>query len=117
MSRPYEWLIGTRYLAGARRQGFISFVAVMSVLGLMLGVAVLIVVLSVMNGFERELRSRILSVTAHATVTGLQGSFPDWPQARDKALSNKEVLAAVPFIDAQSILQHGQHVLGAQVRG
>ncbi|HTY94787.1 MAG TPA: lipoprotein-releasing ABC transporter permease subunit [Steroidobacteraceae bacterium] len=112
----YEWLIGTRYLGGARR-GFISFVAAMSVLGLMLGVAVLIVVLSVMNGFERELRSRILSVTAHATVTGLQGSFADWSAARAKALQDRQVLAAVPFIDAQAILAHGQHVVGAQIRG
>ena len=121
MNSPYEWLIGTRYLSGARRQGFISFVAAMSVLGLMLGVAVLIVVLSVMNGFERELRSRILSVTAHATVTGLQGSFPNWAAASSKALQNHEVLAAVPFIDAQAILAHGQgtgaHVIGAQIRG
>ncbi len=117
MSNAYEWLIGTRYLSGARRQGFISFVALMSVLGLMLGVAVLIVVLSVMNGFERELRSRILSVTAHATITGLQGSFPDWRAARAKATQNREVLAAVPFIDAQAILAHGQHVGGAQIRG
>jgi len=117
MSSPYEWLIGTRYLRGARRQGFISFVAAMSVLGLMLGVAVLIVVLSVMNGFERELRSRILGVTAHATVTGLQGSFADWQAARTTAMQNHEVLAAVPFIDAQAILSHGQHVLGAQIRG
>ena len=117
MNSPYEWLIGTRYLGGARRGGFISFVAVMSVLGLMLGVAVLIVVLSVMNGFERELRSRILSVTAHATVTGLQGSFADWPAARTKAMQDHEVLAAVPFIDAQAILAHGQHVVGAQIRG
>jgi lipoprotein-releasing system permease protein len=113
----YEWLIGTRYLRGAHREGFISFVAIMSVLGLMLGVAVLIVVLSVMNGFERELRNRILSVTAHATVTGLQGSFADWPAARSKALQNHEVLAAVPFIEAQAILSHGQHVVGAQIRG
>jgi lipoprotein-releasing system permease protein len=113
----YEWLIGTRYLSGARRRGFISFVAVMSVLGLMLGVAVLIVVLSVMNGFERELRTRILSVTAHATITGLQGSFPDWSAARAKATEDPEVLAAVPFIDAQAILSHGQHVGGAQIRG
>src|ERR1700722_13643047 len=96
-----EWLIGTRYLSGAGRQGFISFVAIMSVLGLMLGVAVLIVVLSVMNGFERELRTRILSVTAHATVTGLEGSFADWPVARAQATQNHEVLAAVPFIEAQ----------------
>jgi lipoprotein-releasing system permease protein len=117
MGSPYEWLIGTRYLRGAHRQGFVSFVAVMSVLGLTLGVAVLIVVLSVMNGFERELRSRILSVTAHATITGEQGDFPDWPAARAKSMQDPEVLAAVPFIDAQAMLAHGQHVLGAQVRG
>ncbi len=113
----YEWLIGTRYLSGARRQGFISFVALMSIFGLMLGVAVLIVVLSVMNGFERELRNRILSVTSHATVTGLQGSFPDWQSARAKAMLDHEVLAAVPFIESQAILSHGQHVVGAQIRG
>jgi lipoprotein-releasing system permease protein len=117
MGSPYEWLIGIRYLRGAHHQGFISFVAVMSVLGLMLGVAVLIVVLSVMNGFERELRSRILSVTAHATITGEQGDFPDWLAARAKAMQDPDVLAAVPFIDAQAMLAHGQHVLGAQVRG
>ncbi|HEX3836530.1 MAG TPA: lipoprotein-releasing ABC transporter permease subunit [Steroidobacteraceae bacterium] len=115
----YEWLIGTRYLSGARRQGFISFVAVMSVLGLMLGVAVLIVVLSVMNGFERELRTRILSVTAHATITGEQGTFADWPAARAKAMQDPEVLAAVPFIDVQAMLAnpHGKHVVGARIRG
>ena len=117
MINAYEWLIGTRYLSGARRQGFISFVALMSVFGLMLGVAVLIVVLSVMNGFERELRNRILNVTAHATVTGLQGSFPDWQAARAKALQDPEVLAAVPFIEAQAILSHGQHVVGTTIRG
>jgi lipoprotein-releasing system permease protein len=115
----YEWLIGTRYLSGARRQGFISFVAVMSVLGLMLGVAVLVVVLSVMNGFERELRARILSVTAHATILGEEGSFADWPAARAKAMQDPEVLAAVPFIDAQAMLAnpHGKHVVGARIRG
>ncbi len=117
MINAYEWLIGTRYLSGARRQGFISFVALMSVFGLMLGVAVLIVVLSVMNGFERELRTRILSVTGHATVTGLQGHFPDWQAARAKATQDPEVLAAVPFIDAQAILSHGQHVVGTGIRG
>ncbi|MFM7706804.1 MAG: lipoprotein-releasing system transmembrane subunit LolC, partial [Gammaproteobacteria bacterium] len=70
----WEWLVGTRYLRSAHRRGFVSFVAAISVLGLALGVAVLIVVLSVMNGFERELRSRMLSVTSHATLTGLEGS-------------------------------------------
>jgi len=117
MNSPYEWLIGTRYLSGARRQGFISFVAAMSVLGLMLGVAVLIVVLSVMNGFERELRTRILSVTGHAEITGLEGSFPNWQAARAKATQDPEVLAAVPFIDEQAMLSHGQHVVGTKIRG
>ncbi len=83
----------------------------------MLGVAVLIVVLSVMNGFERELRSRILSVTAHATITGLHGSFPDWSAARAKVMGDPQVQAAVPYIEAQAILSHGQHVVGAQIRG
>ena len=70
---PYEWLIGTRHLRSTHRRGFVSFVALMSVCGLVLGVATLIVVLSVMNGFERELRSRILAVTSHATIMGLSG--------------------------------------------
>ncbi|MGH8276596.1 MAG: lipoprotein-releasing system transmembrane subunit LolC, partial [Steroidobacteraceae bacterium] len=82
---PYEWLIGTRYLRSAHRRGFVSFVAFMSVCGLTLGVATLIVVLSVMNGFERELRSRILAVTAHATLTGLTGSLPDWRSLQQRA--------------------------------
>ena len=74
----YEWLIGIRYLRSKHRSGFVSFVAIMSVLGLALGVTVLIVVLSVLNGFERELRSRMLSVTSHATISGLDGHIADW---------------------------------------
>ena len=74
MNLPYEWLIGTRYLRSAHRSGFVSFVASMSVIGLALGVAVLIVVLSVLNGFERELRSRMLAVTSHAISVGKRAS-------------------------------------------
>ena len=117
MASAYEWLIGTRYLRSAQRQGFISFVALMSVLGLMLGVAVLIVVLSVMNGFERELRTRILSVTSHAQLTGLDGALPDWHAAQKQALQNHQVLAAAPYIEAQAMLAHGRHVTGTQIRG
>ena len=80
----YEWLIGTRHLRSTHRRGFVSFVALMSVCGLALGVATLIVVLSVMNGFERELRNRILSVTSHATISGLRGPIGDW-QALQRA--------------------------------
>ncbi|MEZ5460130.1 MAG: ABC transporter permease [Steroidobacteraceae bacterium] len=115
--RSYEWMIGTRYLRGAQRRGFISFVAAMSVVGLMLGVAVLIVVLSVMNGFERELRSRILAVTSHATLTGLEGALPDWRAARTAAQAMPGVRRAVPFIEAQAMVSHGRRVLATAIRG
>lgn len=117
MSSAYEWLIGTRHLRSTHRRGFVSFVAVVSVLGLMLGVATLIVVLSVMNGFERELRSRILSVTAHGTLEGLQGPLDDWPAVQRAALRSPGVLAAVPYIESESMLANGQRVSGAMVRG
>jgi lipoprotein-releasing system permease protein len=114
---PYEWLIGTRYLRSTHRRGFVSFVALMSVFGLMLGVATLITVLSVMNGFERELRSRILSVTSHATLSGLDGSMANWQAVRDFALKQPGVQAAVPYVEEQSMLANGNYVLGTTVRG
>jgi len=117
MTNPYEWLIGTRYLRSTHRRGFVSFVALISTLGLTLGVAVLIVVLSVMNGFERELRSRMLSVTSHATILGLQGPLENWRETQAGALKHPGVLAAVPFIEAQAMVAHGQSVLGTTVRG
>lgn len=117
MRRAYEWWIGTRYLSSSHRRGFISFVALISVAGLSLGVAVLIVVLSVMNGFERELRTRILSVTSHATLMGLEGALEDWRTARDTALRMPGVLAAVPYVESQSMLAHGARITGAAVRG
>jgi lipoprotein-releasing system permease protein len=117
MSSAYEWLIGTRHLRSTHRRGFVSFVAVVSVLGLMLGVATLIVVLSVMNGFERELRSRILSVTAHGTLMGLQGSLADWREVQKAAARRPGVLAAVPFIESEAMAANGKRVVGAMVRG
>lgn len=113
----YEWLIGTRYLRSTHRRGFVSIVALISVLGLGLGVAVLLVVLSVMNGFERELRSRILTVTSHATLMGLEGALEDWRHAREVALRQPGVEAAVPYIEAQAMLANGTRVAGAAVRG
>jgi len=117
MRRFYEWMIATRYLRSTHRRGFVSFVSTMSVLGLMLGIAVLIVVLSVMNGFERELRTRMLSVTAHATLMGLDGALADWHAARDAALRQPGVVAAAPYVEEQAMLAHGTHVLGTMVRG
>src|SRR5688572_14993517 len=100
----YEWLIGTRYLRSAHRSGFVSFVASMSVIGLALGVAVLIVVLSVLNGFERELRSRMLTVTSHATITGVNGAIANWRQAQRDAAREPQVVAVVPFIESRGLL-------------
>jgi lipoprotein-releasing system permease protein len=117
MASAYEWIIGTRHLRSTHRRGFVSFVALMSVAGLMLGVATLIVVLSVMNGFERELRSRILSVTSHATVMGLHGSMPDWKVVEHAAAQYPGVVAAVPYIESEALLTHGKRVTGAMVRG
>ena len=113
----YEWLIGTRYLRSTHRRGFISFVALMSVCGLMLGVATLIVVLSVMNGFERELRSRILAVTAHATLTGLSGSLTDWRSIQQQLRRQPGVQAAGSYIESQAMFAHGARMAGAAVRG
>jgi lipoprotein-releasing system permease protein len=117
MGAPYEWLIGIRYLRSAHRSGFVSFVAFMSVIGLALGVAVLIVVLSVLNGFERELRSRMLTVTSHATITGVRGDIAEWRKARAEAAQQSNVRAVVPFIESRGLLANGERVAGAMVRG
>lgn len=113
----YEWLLGTRYLRSTRGRGFLSFISVVSALGLAVGVAVLIVVLSVMNGFERELKTRILSVTSHATLTGLTGSLTDWRHDQAQALQLPGVVAAAPYIEAQALLMHGAHTAGTTIRG
>ena len=114
---PYEWLIGTRYLRSNQRRGFLSLISIVSMLGLAVGVAVLIVVLSVMNGFERELRTRILSVTSHATLMGLQGTLPDWRNAQRIAQAQPQIVAAVPYIEAQAMLVHGAASAASAVRG
>jgi lipoprotein-releasing system permease protein len=114
---PYEWLIGTRYLRSTHRSGFVSFVALMSVIGMMLGVAVLFVVLSVLNGFEKELRSRMLTVTSHATITGVEGEISDWRRAQADAMREPGIKAVVPFVESRGLLANGERVGGAMVRG
>ncbi len=117
MGAPYEIMIGTRYLRSTQRRGFLSFISLVSMLGLALGVAVLIVVLSVMNGFERELRTRILSVTAHATLMGIDGTLADWRAAQRLAEAHPEVSAAVPYVEVQAMLVHGARSAPTQLRG
>jgi len=114
---PYEWLIGTRYLRSSHRSGFVSFVASMSVIGLALGVAVLVVVLSVLNGFETELRSRMLTVTSHGTISGIDGRIYEWRRAQAELAREPGVRAVAPYIEARGLLANGTQVAGAMVRG
>jgi len=99
---PYELRIGRRYLRSTGNR-FLSFISLISMLGVAIGVAVLIVVLSVMNGFERELRTRILSVTSHATVTGFNGGLEDWPARRARAPPHPEVEAVAPYLEGEAL--------------
>ena len=94
MLRPYELFVAFRHLRSKNRNRFVSFISLISVIGIALSVAVLIVVLSVMNGFEREVRSKILSVIPHATITGLEGRLSDWEGLAELAAEEAEVLAA-----------------------
>ena len=121
MNWPYEWQIGWRYTRAGRagrRNGFISFISFVSMLGIALGVAALIIVLSVMNGFQKEVTDRMLSVVAHVEVYDPQGNaLPDWQATAAKARQNPAVLAAAPFIAMQSLLARGDEMRGAVVRG
>jgi lipoprotein-releasing system permease protein len=100
---PFELRIGRRYLRSTGNR-FLSFISFMSMVGVAIGVAVLIVVLSVMNGFERELRERILSMTSHATVTACGEGLADWPALREQALHNPRVAAVAPFVEGEALL-------------
>ena len=117
---PFEWLVGIRYTRAGRRSGrnsFISFISLISMAGIALGVAALIVVLSVMNGFQKEVRDRMLSVLSHIEVYDVSGSMPDWKATAAEAFQNKEVKGAAPYVAAQAMLTHDDTVRGVMVRG
>ena len=113
----YEFFIGLRYTRAKRRNHFISFISLISMAGIALGMTVLITVLSVMNGFQREIRTRILGVASHVQLTGPAGTLSDWQRVAADALRHDPVVAAAPFVSAQGLLTHGQAVRGAFVRG
>ena len=117
MYRPYELYIGLRYTHAKRRTHFISFISMTSMLGIALGVTALITVLSVMNGFEKELRERILGMASHATVTTFGGQMGDWQAVAATVESNPEVIATAPYIRGEAMLSHGNQVSGALLRG
>ena len=121
MNWPYELQIGWRYTRAGRagrRNRFISFISGVSMLGIALGVAALIIVLSVMNGFQKEVRDRMLSVIAHVEIYDAQGvGFADWREVAARARANPQVAGAAPFVAAQALIARGDDMRGAIVRG
>lgn len=117
MALPYELLIGLRYTRAKRRNHFISFISMISMLGIGLGVAALIVVLSVMNGFQKELRTRILGVASHIQITAINGELPNWPALAAQAMQHPEVKASAPFVQSQAMFTVDGGVKGSLVRG
>jgi len=116
MFRPLPFFIGLRYTRAKRRNHFISFISLISMLGLTLGVMVMILVLSVMNGFDRELRTRILGMVPHATINGYQ-PISDWQSLSEELIANPKVVATAPFIQLQGMLTHDGSVAPVLVTG
>jgi lipoprotein-releasing system permease protein len=117
MFRPLELFIGMRYTHAKRRTHFISFISLTSMLGIALGVTALITVLSVMNGFEGELRDRILGMASHVSVTTYSGYLNDWQDLEKAVMKNPDVAAAAPYVSGETMLSTGNRVSGAIIRG
>jgi lipoprotein-releasing system permease protein len=115
--QPFELFIGWRYTRAKRRNHFISFISLVSMAGIALGIAALITVMSVMNGFEREIRTRILGVASHIQINGGERGLADWEAVARQAKANPEVLAAAPYVVAQGLVSTGSGVRGVFVRG
>jgi len=117
MNFPVELLIGLRYTRAKRRNHFISFISMISMLGIVLGVMALIVVLSVMNGFEQELKGRILGMVSHVTVSTYDNRLADWQQLGQRVTKHDEVIGMAPYVDAEAMLSNKAAVSGAIIRG
>ncbi len=117
MFKPLQLYIGLRYTRAKRRNHFVSFISLSSMLGIAIGVTALITVLSVMNGFESELRARILGMVAHGTVDGYQEPLQDWRGLTERLAERPEVKGAAPFVRGEVMLTHGGEVNGGLVRG
>ncbi len=113
----FEIKVGLRYTRAKRRNHFISFISLISMAGIGLGVAALIIVLSVMNGFQNEMRERILGVAAHVQVFGTEQSLPNWPAVVAETSRNPEVIGAAPYVMGQGMLSFDDHVQGTLIRG
>jgi lipoprotein-releasing system permease protein len=117
MFKPLEVYVGLRYTRAKRRNHFISFISFSSMLGIALGVTALITVLSVMNGFEKELRERILGMASHATISRFRGPLQDWPSVAERARKHPHVIGVAPYVQGEAMLTRGRYVRGALVQG
>jgi lipoprotein-releasing system permease protein len=117
MSGNFEFWIGNRYVRSRSSNGFVSLISAISMLGIAIAVSVLILVLSVVNGFERELKDRLLAMTAHASIEDVDGRLADWQTLSTVADANPRVRATAPFIDGQALLVFGEQLSGAGLRG
>jgi len=114
---PYELFIGLRYTRAKKRNHFISFISLISLMGITLGMTALITVMSVMNGFQKEVRTRILGVASHVQIGSIHGNLSHWQQTAEEAVKHPFVEAAAPYVNAQGMLSHNQVVQGVVVRG
>ena len=117
MFNPYELFLALRYLLAGKFHPWLSLVSIIAVCGLSLGICALIVVLSVMNGFESELRSRILDMVSHANLWQVNGKISDWPELAEELRGHPEVQESAPFIQGQAMFMHRGRVQGTLVRG
>lgn len=117
MAAKYEFWMGSRYVRARSGNSFVSLISAISMLGIAIAVAVLILVLSVVNGFERELKDRLLAMTAHANIEGLDGRITDWPNLAAVAEEHPGVRAAAPYVDGQALLVYAAQLSGAELRG
>ncbi len=117
MFQPLSLFIGLRYVLRRTQGFFVSFISWVSMLGICVGVAALITVLSVMNGFESELRTRLLSMAAHATLTAGPERMQDWPRLADEARRQQGVVGVAPYVEMQAMVGRGLDLSGAQIRG
>ena len=117
MRNPFELYAGLRYTRAKRRNHFISFISAASMAGIAEGAMALITVLSVMNGFERELRTRILGMASHATISAFEGGLSGWQDAAKKAETHKEIVAVAPYIEGEGMIRVGSELSGTLLRG
>lgn len=117
MPGPFEFWIGSRYVRSRNANGFVSLISAISMLGIAIAVAVLILVLSVVNGFERELKDRLLAMTAHGSIESVEGRLDDWESLTDIAARNPRVRANAPYVRGQALLVFADRLSGVELRG